>query len=234
MENVPFYVSAIFILTTFLTVGIFLYAAKRGAFTATPTKALNFLIPFWLFFQAVLAITGFYQKTDALPPRIPVFAILPTLLTIIALFIFARKSLIDRLPLKTLTILHVVRIPVELVLLWLFQFGWVPQLMTFEGRNFDVLSGITAAIIYWLAFRRGKINRPLLIGWNIFALLLLVNIVVNAVLSFQTPFQQFAFDQPNRGLLFFPFIWLPSIIVPIVLFCHLASLRQLLFSDPKH
>lgn len=232
IENLPFYVPATFILTTFITVGIFLYATKRGAFTST-TKVLSFLIPFWLIFQAVLAITGFYEKTEAMPPRIPVFAVLPSLITIFLLFIFSRKDLIERLPLKTLTILHVIRIPVELVLLWLFQAGLIPLLMTFEGRNFDILSGITAPIIYWLAFRNGKINRPLLIGWNIFALLLLINIVVNAVLSFQTPFQQFAFDQPNRGILYFPFIWLPSIVVPIVLFSHLAALWQLFKSNPK-
>jgi hypothetical protein len=39
--------------------------------------------------------------------------------------------------------------------------------------------------------------------------------------------QQIALDQPNRGVTFFPFIWLPSVIVPIVLFCHLASLWKL-------
>lgn len=233
IENLPFYVPATFILTTFLTVGIFLYATKRGAFSSTPTKVLSFLIPFWLFFQSVLAITGFYEKTDTMPPRLPVFGVLPVLLTIVLLFIFSRKNLIERLPLKTLTVLHFIRIPVELVLLWLFQYGLVPQLMTFEGRNFDILSGITAPVITWLAFRGGKINRPLLIGWNIFGLLLLFNIVVTAVLSLQTPFQRFAFDQPNRAVLYFPFIWLPSIVVPVVLFSHLASLWQLLKSHPK-
>ncbi len=231
MEDVPIYVSLGFILTTFLTVGIFLYAAKRGAFGSQTTKILSFLVPFWLVLQAVLAIFGFYTKTDALPPRLPIFAILPALLTIFALFIFARKNFVERLPLKALTMLHVIRIPVELVLLWLFQAGQVPQLMTFEGRNFDVLSGLSAPFIYWLAFRGGKINRRLLIIWNVFALGLLFNIVVNAVLSFPFPFQQFAFDQPNRALLYFPFQWLPSIVVPIVLFSHLASLWNLLFDD---
>lgn len=233
IENLPFYVPATFILTTFLTVGIFLYAIKRGAFTSTTTKILTFLIPFWLFFQAVLSIGGFYEKTDAMPPRIPVFAVFPFFVTIILLFVFSRKDFIERLPLKTLTILHVIRIPVELVLLWLYQGDLIPQLMTFEGRNLDILSGITAPIVAWLAFRGGKTNRPLLIGWNIFALLLLINIVFHAFFSFQSPFQQFAFDQPNRGILYFPYVWLPSIVVPIVLFCHLASLWQLIRREPK-
>ncbi|MGI8786638.1 MAG: hypothetical protein ACR2HG_02600 [Pyrinomonadaceae bacterium] len=231
MENVPTYVSLVFILTTFLTVGIFLYAAKRGAFSSTTTKILAFLFPFWLIFQAILALGSFYLKTDLFPPRLPLFGILPATLTLIALFIFARKDFIARLPLKTLTALHIVRIPVEIVLLWLFQAGQIPQLMTFEGRNFDILSGITAPMVAWLAFRGGKINRPLLIVWNFIALGLLINIIVNAALSLPSPFQQFAFDQPNRAVLYFPFVWLPSVIVPIVLFCHLASLWNLIFND---
>ena len=233
IDTLPFYVPATFIVTTFLTVGILRYALRRGGFTSKTTQVLSFLIPFWLIFQSVLAISGFYLNTRSLPPRLPVFAVLPFLITIVLLFIFSRKDLIERLPLKILTFLHVIRIPVEIVLLWLFQYGLVPQLMTFEGRNFDILSGLTAPVVAWLAFRGGKVNRPLLIGWNIFALALLINIVVNAFLSFQTPFQQFAFEQPNRGVAFFPFIWLPSIVVPIVFFSHLASLWQLLKSGPK-
>ena len=56
---------------------------------------------------------------------------------------------------------------------------------------------------------------------------LLANIVVNALLSTPTPIQKFAFDQPNIAILNFPFSWLPTFIVPIVLFGHLASIRQL-------
>ena len=103
--------------------------------------------------------------------------------------------------------------------------------MTFEGRNFDILSGISAPIMAWLAFRNGKINRPLLLIWNVLALLLLINIVTNAILSVPSPLQKFAFDQPNVGILYFPFIWLPSTVVPIVLFSHLVSFYQLLKKD---
>ncbi len=231
IENLPSYVSIIFILTTFLTVGIFLYAAKRGAFSSITTKFYYFLFPFWLVFQAILALGGFYLKLDAIPTRLPLFGILPAFITVILLFIFARKDFISRLPLKTLTILHVIRIPVELVLLWLFQAGQIPQLMTFEGRNYDILSGLTAPLVFWLAFRGGKTNRFLLLVWNFLALGLLINIVINAFLSFPFPLQQFAFEQPNRAVLYFPFVWLPTIVVPTVLFCHAASIWQLLSND---
>ena len=233
IENLPGYISITFILTTFLTVGFFLYAVKQTVFETTPAKIISFLIAFWLIFQAIFSLGGFYLKTDAVPPRLLLTGVFPAFLLIIFYFILARKNFIERLPVKTLTILHIIRIPVEIVLFWLFQKKFVPEAMTFEGRNFDILSGLTAPIIYWLAFRNGKINRPLLIIWNILALGLLINIVTTAILSFPFPFQQMAFEQPNRGVLYFPFIWLPTVVVPLVLFSHLISLRQLLTGREK-
>lgn len=227
LENLPAYISITFLITSFITVGFFLYAVRQTVFETTPGKIILFLIPFWMIFQAVLSIGGFYLQTDSIPPRLMVFGVLPTFALIILYFIFFRRNFISLLPLKVLTLLHIIRIPVELVLHWLFQQKLVPELMTFEGRNFDILSGITAPIIVWLTFRHGKINRPLLIIWNLLALGLVINIVVHSILSFPFPFQQLAFDQPNRAVLYFPYIWLPTVIVPIVLFSHLIGLWQL-------
>lgn len=226
IESLPLYVVLVFIFTTLLTVWIFQNLARRGSFTSKTTTFLSVIISFWLIFQGTISVLGFYQKTDAVPPRLFVFAIFPALLLIIGLFIFSRDW-IEKLPLKSLTLLSIIRIPVEICLYWLFQNGQIPQLMTFEGRNFDILSGITAPIIVWFAFRNEQIKRPLLIIWNILCLGLLINIVSHAALSIPSPIQQLAFDQPNKAVLFFPFVWLPSTIVPIVLFSHLASIWQL-------
>jgi hypothetical protein len=233
IENLPQYISTIFIITTFLTVGIFLYAVKRRVFDSFPAKLLTFLLAFWIIFQTFAGSSNFYLKMEAFPPRLILFGVLPALLLIAAYFIFARKTFVEKLPLQILTLLHIVRIPVEIVLLWLFQQKLIPQVMTFEGRNFDILAGITAPVIAWLAFRDGKINRPLLIIWNVIALGLLINIVTHAILSFPFPFQQIAFDQPNRAILYFPFAFLPTIIVPIVLFAHLTALWQMLKNADK-
>jgi hypothetical protein len=176
----------------------------------------------------LLAMSGFYQQFEFVPPRVATFAILPANVLILLYFVFFRASFIEKLSLRSLTFLHIVRVPVELVLFWLFQNGMVPQIMTFEGRNFDILSGLSAPVIYWLAFRGGRAIGPLLIGWNIIALGLLANIVITAVLSFPSPMQRFGFEQPNLGITYFPYIWLAAIIVPIILFAHLASLWNLL------
>jgi len=222
LENLPNYISPTFVLTTVLTVTFLLAAAWQTARTIRFALAAAGILAFLLAAHALLAISGFYLDTKSFPPHFPL-APLSTLVALCLLFL----PHVKKLPLRTLTLLSVVRIPVELVLLWLYQAGQVPQLMTFEGRNFDILSGLTAPLVAWLAFRGGKINKPLLIIWNLAALGLLINIVTNAILSLPTPFQRFAFDQPNLAVLYFPFIWLPSIIVPAVFFAHFASLWRL-------
>lgn len=179
-----------------------------------------------MLFVGVIALGGFYQNTASLPPRVFAAGALPALLLSIGLVV-ALPDFIAKLPIGALTLLHVIRIPVEIVLYMLANAGTVPTNMTFEGTNFDIISGISAPFVYYFAFRGGKVNRPLLIAWNIAALLLLVNIVVTAILAFPSPMQQIAFDQPNQAIMYFPFIWLPAIVVPIVFFAHIASLRKL-------
>lgn len=220
-------ISVTFILTTFLCVGILFQAIKRTVLQTIPAKIVVFAIGFWLIFTAILAKGEFFQDTSSFPPRIALLGIIPAVVFIGFLFVAYGSSFIEKLPLKTLTILHIIRIPVEIVLLWLFQSGFVPRSMTFEGNNFDILSGITAPLIYFFAFRDGKMNRPVLVVWNLLALGLLANIVVTGMLSFPSPMQQLSFDQPNTAIMYFPLVWLPTIIVPIVLFGHLTSLWQL-------
>jgi hypothetical protein len=226
IEGLPVYIPVVFILTTLFTVGVFAYVILRTGLDSIAGKLLLGFVLIWLVIQAILAYNGFFQNFNALPPRTFAFGALPFVLLTFIYLLFFRRFLAE-LPLTVLTWLHVIRIPVEIVLLLLFQNKLVPVEMTFEGRNFDILAGITAPIVFFLAFRNGKVNRPLLIGWNIAALLSLINIVTIAVLAFPSPFQRVGFTQPNIGVTYFPYVWLPSVIVPIVFFCHAASLWRL-------
>jgi hypothetical protein len=221
MERLPSYIEAIFALTTFLTVFLFYKAANKSNITLITVVV-------WLVIQTLVSLTGFYTDTSTVPPRF-LLLVGPPLVCILLLFLTPKgKLFLDRLNLSWLTLLHVIRIPVELVLLWLFVHKTVPELMTFEGRNFDIISGLTAPLVYYFCFIKKQWNKNILIAWNVLCLGLLLNIVVNAILSAPTPFQQFAFDQPNIAVLYFPFTWLPCCIVPLVLLSHIASLRQLL------
>lgn len=140
------------------------------------------------------------------------------------------RKFIDSLPLKNLTWLNTVRVPVEIVLYWLFINNAIPKLMTFEGHNFDIIAGLTAPIIAYYGVSKKTISKPIILFWNFICLGLLINIVVTAFFSAPSPLQKFAFEQPNIAILNFPFNWLPTFIVPIVLLGHLVSIRQLLKS----
>lgn len=232
IDNLPTYISLTFGLTTIATLLLFIWAIRNSNAELTRKKAMPIFIclTMWLAIQAVLTLKNIYNAdTNTFPPQIILTGILPTILTIILLFATSKgRKFIDSLPLKNLTYLNMVRIPVEIVLFWLFLNKAIPELMTFEGRNFDILAGISAPFIAYFGLAQAKLSRQTILLWNFICLGLLVNIVVNALFSTPSPIQIFAFDQPNIAILNFPFSWLPTFIVPIVLFGHLTSIRQLL------
>lgn len=232
IPSIPFSVSLLFGFTVLLTILLFVFTLRKSSSETTRKKTVPIFIGIviWLALQSFFSITNYYSSdTTSLPPKIAVLGIIPLFIVILLLFIFSSgRRFIDSLSLKYLTLIHVVRVPVELVLYFLFVYKAVPELMTFTGRNFDILAGLTAPIICYFGYVKQKLNRTILIIWNIVSLGLLVNIVINALLSAPSPIQQFAFDQPNSAILFFPFSLLPTFIVPVVLFAHLVALRQLL------
>lgn len=224
MANTPLYLSIGFIITTLLT-GWFFYKATRKSILALT------IIAGWLLVQGIVSATGFYTNTNSIPPRL-IAMIAPPLIFILILFSTKKgRTFIDELDTFWLHWLHVVRVPVEITLLLLFTYQLVPKLMTFEGINFDILSGITAPVIVYFGYQKKQISKTGLLIWNIICLGLLINIVFHGILSVPTPFQRFGFEQPNIGLTYFPYTFLPGFIVPMVLFAHLASIRNLCFKN---
>ncbi|HUQ66907.1 MAG TPA: hypothetical protein VM101_12170 [Flavitalea sp.] len=219
-HEMPLYIPILFCLTTLLTIYIF--------FKASRSKTFLIWIALWIVIQSVLSIKEFYTVTDTVPPRF-FLLVLPAFIFITGLFFtVSGKRFLNGLDPAMLTVLHIVRIPVEIGLYALFLQNAVPGLMTFEGSNPDILSGLTAPFIYYFGYRRAQVKPVIKLIWNIACLLLLVNIVVRAVLSLPLPFQVLAQDQPAVALLYFPYILLPCCIVPLVLLSHLACIRGIL------
>ena len=226
MHNLPFIIPILFVLTTLITVWQFYNAANRS-------RAVIVSLSLLLLLQAAVALSGFYQVTESFPPRF-VLLIGPGLLFSVFLFLTKwGRIFIDSLNIEKLTLLHTLRIPVEITLYFVWTAKLIPGLMTFEGDNYDIISGLTAPVIFYLVFVSKKLNHKSLLIWNLVCLGLLVNVLVIAILSAQTPFQKLAFDQPNIGVTIFPFVWLPSVIVPIVFLSHLAAIRQLILAGKK-
>ncbi|MCU0416223.1 MAG: hypothetical protein MUE33_03465 [Cytophagaceae bacterium] len=220
MENISWYLSLLFISTTLGTIYLLCRALPS-------TQNTIRILVVWLCLQSVVALSGFYTNTTSLPPRFLGMVVPPAVLFIVLFTSKKGKEFIDQIYLSSLILLHVIRIPVEIVLYGLSIENVIPELMTFDGRNWDIFSGITAPFIYY-GYRQSKISNSIVLIWNFVCLFLLLNIVLHAVLSAPSPFQQFAFDQPNIAIFYFPFNWLPACVVPIVLFAHLVAIRKLI------
>ena len=231
--DIPIYVSVVFLLTSLLTVILYHFAFLNSASTSPKGNAIiiTSMVSFWLVIQAILTLNDFYvADTTGVPPRFAL-AMVPPFLVMLVVFLTKRgKIFVDTLPMMDLTYLNTLRIPIELVLFWLSLHKAVPQLMTFAGKNFDIIAGISAPFIAYWGFEKSKLINKSLLAWNIFALLLLLNVLTIGILSAPFDFEQFSFRQPNIAVLHFPFIWLPSYLVPIFIFGHLVCIRQLLMS----
>jgi hypothetical protein len=221
IQDIPLHIHLLFYFSLILSIILFVLASQKK-------RDVFIILLAWVIIQSVISITGFYTNSNVLPPRF-IFLVLPPLLVILLLFFTQKgRKFLDGFNPKLLTWVHIVRIPVEVVLFWLFLEKLIPELMTFEGRNFDIIAGITAPVIAYLGYHTRNFGKPVLLVWNFICLGLLLNIVVNGALSVPFPFQQFGFDQPNKAMLYFPFTLLPGCIVPIVLLSHLTTIRHLL------
>ncbi len=168
-----------------------------------------------------------FLETTSMPPRVVVM-MGPVIIVMILFFVTKKgRAIIDKMNLKALTMVHIVRLPVEITLALLAVYKTIPELLTYEGRNFDIIMGLTALPVVWWIFSK-KGNKKILLAWNILGIILLMNVVIHGIFSLPLPFQQFAFDQPNIAMLHAPYNLLPGLIVPIVLFSHLASIRLLM------
>ena len=219
IENVPDWIHWAFLLITLLTLVIFHFSNGKS-------MKLTVLIIIWSLIHSILASNGFYEQSDRFPPRF-LLVLIPVLVFIIFGLTKKRRNwILKNRRTELSTYLHTIRLPVEIILFYLFTYKMLPELMTFEGRNFDILAGISAPIIGILWLKR-KISASTLIIWNIVGLFLILFVFINGILSSELPIQMFAFEQPTIAINYFPYVLLPATVVPIVIYTHITDIIKL-------
>ncbi|WP_147430544.1 hypothetical protein [Sphingobacterium puteale] len=117
--------------------------------------------------------------------------------------------------------IHIIRLPIEFIIFQLFKHKMLPIEMTFLGWNYDLFFGITAVLfLIFSSFNPKILTSVFFKAWNILGICSLLIVVVIGILSSPLPLQSMAFDQPNIAVLQFPYVLLPTIIVPIVILSH--------------
>jgi hypothetical protein len=220
----------------FIIAGVNVALKKAGGGKKVSKKILTGTIAFiavWVALLLILSNAGFFSDFSWLPPRPILIIVIP--LPIILLITFSEKGtqLIRSVPPQWIVWMQSFRVGVEVLLLAAFINGNLPVQMTFEGRNFDILSGLLALPVGYILSRKKKYAVKLAIAFNIIGLLLLLNILVIAALSMPTPIRYFMNEPSNTLVAEFPFILLPGVLVPMAYGLHIFSLRQLLGTRKK-
>jgi hypothetical protein len=183
-----------------------------------------FFLLLWFAFICLLSVTGVTGNFTLFPFNfLPIVAI-PLIIILILTFSKSTADILQTTPIKSLVQLQVFRVFVEILLWMMFIQNLIPVQMTFEGRNWDILVGITAPIV--AHFFSG--NRKVLIAWNIICLGVLINIVSIAILSLPTPVRLFDNDPSSSIVTVFPFIFLPGFLVPLAYTLHFLSIKKVL------
>jgi MFS family permease len=186
----------------------------------------------WLGLFAAAGVSGFFADFAAWPPRFAILLV-PMLVVVIAL---ARSRTLTPLlaatPPARLVYAQSFRIAVELVLWALVVAGVAPDIMSFTGRNFDGVVGLSAPVVAHACCREDRWRdgwpRTVALWWNVVGIAVLANTVIHAQLAAPTPLQVFHTVPPNTFIAFMPYVWLPTFLVPLAWSLHVLSIRQLL------
>lgn len=233
MEDLPSYVPVIFV---FINVAVFGFLMYAGYFAfdgrRNPLTLFGCALLAWLLATGWLAFQGYFQDFAIRPPRLFLFVGPAFLIIACAMFFRSWRERVSKMPVTTLTYIHIVRIPVELCLWWLFGAGLVAEEMTFEGANFDIIAGISAPFAGVFLVGKKSNNRGAAIAWHLICLGLVLNIVIRAIGLTPYFYDGSGTELQNLAVFDLPYVWLPTFVVPAVIFSHFAAL-VILFKKPE-
>jgi hypothetical protein len=181
-------------------------------------------VTIWLAVQAAMALSGWLGRFESRPPPIMIWFLSMIVMTLALAWSGFGRRFADKLPLVALIGFQAFRLPLELVMHRAAVAGLMPNVMTFTGYNFDIVTGATALPLALLAWRR-PLPRWLILLWNATGQILLI--VIAAVAFAATPvFRAFGDDQVNVWVTQFPYVWI-AVMVSAALFGHVVTLRKL-------
>ncbi len=233
---IPLHVSALFIalvfgIAFFSIIAVHVCGVRGGLAFADRRRNLSVTILFllvWLAFTNIIALSGLLANFASMPPMFLLVVLPPFLFLAVLMQAKTFNDLSENISGFWFVYVQSFRILMEFILWLLYRYQIIPVQMTFEGLNFDILVGLSAPFVAYYCFVKKSWSWKVALTWNIFGLLFLANIVTVAVLSTPYPFRHFMNEPANTVIFNFPFVWLPSLVVPFALLLHLISIRRLL------
>lgn len=217
------------LVVVFLVLGRGFY--KAGAAYASGSRTIMYrylaLTAGWVLYVLLMSGSGFLADFS-LPPKMVLYVVLPALLFTVVFFTIRKTSpIIAAFPIALPVYFQTFRVFVELLIWGLYKEGIGPELVTFEGRNLDILAGITAPIVGYWAYNRKVLSHKVVLVWNIMGLLLLANIVSIFITLIVMP-QLWGYEQVAIDVKFTtpPYIFIAAVYMPVAVFMHVMSIRK--------
>jgi hypothetical protein len=213
----------------FLTYLVFVVVAVIGVSAAYLPRRTSFAIvtglAIWLVYVGLFSSLGYMRDLSLRPPGI-LWVVGPVILFVV--FVVVRFNIGARvaaaIPLWLLLGFESFRIGVELLVHRLWEDGLVPKLLTYEGGNVDMVFGLSAPIIAWIA-TTGRLGLRLAMGWNVLGLLSLASVTASAVLT--GPIKLISTEVPTVAMGFFPYTFIPGFLVPLAVTLHALAIRAI-------
>ncbi len=174
-----------------------------------------------------LAYTGVLDQWDSAPSPLMLLIGMVLVLTLVLSMSGPGKRIARDIPFAALIGYQAFRLPMELLLAHAARDGIMPEQMSFFGYNFDIVTGVLAIPVAYLAWKN-QAPRWMIVGWNALGLVLLLVIMGIAVAS--TPmFAAFGTDPErlNTWVTHVPYVCVPTMLVPAALFGHILVFRKL-------
>jgi hypothetical protein len=215
-------VSTLFLTGCLLLLALVLFGL--ATFSAKPIGAQAvFIFLTWFLYGAAVGYRGVLADTTSKPPGIfwLFIALVPFMFTL-GRSRWAKETA-NTIPLAWLIGLQVFRLPLELVLHALYSEGRLPQVMTYEGLNFDIIMGASAPVVAWLAVAK-KTPEIAIKFWNALGIVFVINVAARGVFF---AIQGVPPQMHEFAIAVFPYTLIPSFLVPLALGLHVLTLRKL-------
>ncbi|MFK7987978.1 MAG: hypothetical protein AB8I08_18305 [Sandaracinaceae bacterium] len=224
--------TGVFVLIVLAVAGLFMWAVSRTASAERRTRDLGLAavgLALYMGLPAAGMLSGFFTLEFLPVPTLMVFFLVSNVTAAGFAFSPLGRRFAMALPAAWLIAPQALRLPLELVLHTWHDGGTLPVQMTFEGHNFDIVSGILGLVVGLWALR-GQPPRWALLVANTVGLLLLFGVMTIALLSSPVPFQAYP-DPPLVIAFFFPYGWILPMCVSAALFGHIVAFRALFSSQ---
>jgi hypothetical protein len=227
MLEIPAGLTLSLILLTLTTFVGFLFAIAFSKKQTISKYATWVSVPvlLWIIFQSTLSLNRWYMDRTTAHLLFPY--LFTSILILLVVFVPRLREWTLGLRIEILIGLQLLRLPMEGLLHWAAYHRQTPLALTFYGGSAELLIAAATPVMLYLYRKNKSANRLWLLIWSYAGMASLTMLWVRSLFSAPSSIQNWGFEIPNYLMVHFPGSWIVTVIIPILVFAHLAVAAQL-------